>query len=133
MVKNSCLVYFSIKGEFVVEEISQILGLNPTNSHNKGDLNKVKKPYEFAVWEYGTNNGYDVIVANQMRQTIKDLVPLKDKLCYIKNNYDVTMYLQVVPHVVAGQTAPALAPSQDIVEFLYQTGTELDIDLYVES
>lgn len=66
-----------------------------------------------------------------MRETIKDLLPLKEELIKIKNEFDAYLVLEVVPEIYPGESSPCLAPSRDVIEFLYETGTEIDIDLYV--
>ena len=129
--KNSCYTYFKIVGEFDPQEISNILGLNAEKSWRIGDTRIDGSKYEFALWEFGRCNDYDVEVANQMRKTISLLVDKVDLLNKIRQQNDVSFYLEIVPEIYAEDTTPCLAPTLDIVDFCHTTRTEIDIDLYV--
>lgn len=127
-----CYTYFRIAGNFNPEIISEILQLKPQRSWKIGDIRKNGTKFEFAAWEYGYCEDYDMIVDNQIRKTISQLLPKVDKLKIIKHKYDVNFYLEIVPTVVDGETMPCLAPSLDVMKFCCDTQTEIDIDLYVE-
>ncbi len=131
MNKNKCYTYFAIKGDFNTKDISNRLDLTPTKQWDIGDYRQNGTQYDFALWEYGRCNNYDFLVEKQMRETIKDLLPLKEELIKIKNEFDAYLVLEVVPEIYLGESSPCLAPSRDVIEFLYETGTEIDIDLYV--
>ena len=42
------------------------------------------------------------------------------------------IYLQVVPTLCVDESTPALAPSMTVMDFCYETRTQIDIDLYLE-
>ena len=129
--RNNCYTYFKIVGEFEPQEISHILGLNAEKSWRIGDTRIDSSKYEFAVWEIGRCNDYDVEVANQMRKTISLLKDKVDLLNKIRQENDVSFYLEIVPTIYAEETTPCLAPTLDVIDFCHSTRTELDIDLYV--
>ena len=130
--RNSCYTYFRITGDFEPDEISNLLGLSPSESWRIGDLTRGgRSRYDFASWEYGRCEEYDVIVANQMMMTIRDLVTKVDILRDIKRRYSVDFSLEVVPSICAGEINPCLAPNREEIEFCYLTKTDMDIDLYV--
>ncbi len=87
--------------------------------------------YDFALWEYGRCDEYDVYVENQMMDTIKDLIPNESVLQSIKEKYDVDFTLEIVPSIYVGEINPCLAPNREVIEFCYKTGTNIDIDMYV--
>ena len=60
-----------------------------------------------------------------------ELFVKSDVLNEIKNEFDVTYTLEVVPTVYADNTSPCLAPSLKVIDFCHATRTEIDIDLYV--
>lgn len=117
--KNSCYTYFKIVGEFDPQEISNILGLNAEKSWRIGDTRIDGSKYEFAFWEFGRCNDYDVEVAKQMRKTISLLVDKVDLLNKIRQQNDVSFYLEIVPEIYAEDTTPCLAPTLDIVDFCH--------------
>lgn len=129
--KNSCYTYFKIVGEFDPQEISNILGLNAEKSWRIGDTRIDGSKYEFALWETGRCNDYDVEVANQMSKTIALLRDKVDLLNKIRQENDVSFYLEIVPTLYSEESTPCLAPTLDVIDFCHSTRTELDIDLYI--
>ncbi len=130
--KNSCYTYFRIAGDFAPDEVTKMLVLTPYKSHRIGDARPGgKSKYDFAGWEFGKCEEYDVYVENQMLKTIKPLLGKVDILKEIKQKYDVAFFLEVVPTVHRGEPTPCLAPTLEIMKFCLETGTKIDIDLYV--
>ncbi len=66
-----------------------------------------------------------------MFKTIKDLIPLKEELVKIMKEFDVSFTLQVVAEIYIDDEKPCLNPSRDIIKFLHETETNLDIDYYI--
>ena len=129
--RSSCYTYFKITGDFNPDDISKILGLTSKKQWSIGDLRRNGTKYDFALWEYGRCNDYDVFVENQMMKTIEHLMPKIEILNEIKRKFDVFFTLEVVPSVYAGDTAPCLAPNREVMKFCCETNTNIDIDLYV--
>ncbi len=129
--ENSCYTYFRIVGSFDPMEVSALLGLEPLRAWKIGDLRKDGARYDFASWEIGRCDKYDICVENQMRQTISPLLDKIDLLRAIGESNDVKFTLEIVPTVYAHNDSPCLAPSLDIIDFCHATRTEIDIDLYV--
>ena len=129
--KNSCYTYFAIKGLFDPDEITSIIGLTPTKQWSIGDLRQNGTVRNFAMWEYGRCDEYDVFVENQMMSTITDLMPKTNILQKIYELYDVSFHLEVVPSVYVGEITPCISPNRAVLEFCYLTKTGIDIDLYV--
>lgn len=107
------------------------MGLLPERQWRIGDKRKDGTVYDFALWEFGRCDAYDVLVENQMLHTIEQLLPKVELLQDIKRNYDVFYTLEIVPSIYAEEIAPCLAPSKQIMKFCCETDTEIDIDLYV--
>lgn len=129
---TSCYTYFRISGDFDPDTISELLGLTPDKSWKIGDTRKDgKSKYDFACWHFGTCKEYDVLVVNQMLKTITPLLSKVNILREIKEKFDVVFTLEVVPTVRFDESTPCLAPSIQVMQFCCDTGTEIDIDLYV--
>lgn len=131
MKENNCYTYFAIKGDFKTDEISKKLNLTPTKKWDIGDKRKNGTVYDFSLWEYGRCKDKDIFLENLMFKTIKDLLPLKEELLKIMKEFDVSFTLQVVAEFYKDEEKPCLNPSRDIIKFLYETETDLDIDYYV--
>ena len=129
--RNSCYTYFKIVGDFNPDDISALLNLTPEKSWKIGDLRRNGTKFDFAYWEIGRCSEYDVEVENQMRKTIAVLQDKIPVLNQIREKYDVSFFLEIVPEIYANDTNPCLAPSLDIIDFCHATRTEIDIDMYV--
>ena len=129
--RNTCYTYFKIVGQFDPEAITALLNLEPEKSWKIGDTRRNGTQYDFALWEIGRCNEYQAIVAEQMRKTISPLLEKIPLLNKIREENDVSFYLQIVPTVYPDDISPCLAPTLDIIDFCHATRTEVDIDLYV--
>ena len=129
--KNSCYTYFRMTGIFEPDEISARLGLRPDRQWRVDDRRKNGTAYDFASWTFGRCDTYDIVTAKQMLKTIEPLLSKGDILRRIKQEFDVYLALEIVPCVYPGESTPCLAPTAQIMQFCLETGTELDIDLYV--
>ena len=129
---TNCYTYFCISGDFNPDIITELLGLIPDKSWKIGDTRPGgKSKYDFANWHFGTCKEYDIIVENQMLKTITPLLSKVNILREIKRKFDVCFTLEVVPTVRFDESTPCLAPSIQVMQFCCDTGTEIDIDLYV--
>lgn len=129
---TNCYTYFRITGNFNPDTISELLGLTPDKSWKIGDTRKNgKSKYDFACWHFGTCEEYEVLVENQMLKTIKPLLSKVEILRNIKRQFDVHFTLEVVPTVRFDESSLSLAPSIQVMQFCCDTGTEIDIDLYI--
>ena len=129
--RNSCYTYFKIVGDFNPDDISALLNLTPEKSWKIGDLRRNGTKFDFAHWEIGRYSEYDVEVENQMSKTIAVLQDKIPVLNQIREKYDVSFFLEIVPEIYANDTNPCLAPSLDIIDFCHATRTEIEIDMYV--
>ena len=132
MKRTKCYTYFRIVGNFNPEIITTLLCLNPYNSWKIGDTRKNGAKYDFANWDFGYCDKYDIDVDNQMRTTINPLLAKADILNEIKRKYDVDFYLEIVPTIFPDDILPCLSPSLDVMKFCCDTQTKIDIDLYLE-
>ncbi len=131
MTENSCYTYFRITGDFEPDIITERLGLLPDKSWKIGDKRCNGMLYDFASWEIGRCEQYDVLIENQMHKTIAPLIDKVDLLNEIRNEFNVVFTLEIVPEIHADNTTPCLAPSLQVIDFCHATRTEIDIDLYV--
>lgn len=131
MTKNSCYTYFRITGNFNPDVVTQKLGLQPDRSWKVGDKRLNGTMYDFAAWEFGRCDQYDLLSKNQMHITIGPLLDKIDLLNEIRNDFDVAFTLEIVPTIYISNSNPCLAPSLKVIDFCHATRTEIDIDLYV--
>ena len=128
---NSCYTYFCIIGNFDPDVISEKLSLTPERSRRIGDKISGGNVCSSARWEIGRCEEYDVHVENQMRKTISALLDKTDLLNQIREEFDVEFFLEIVPSIYVDDITPCLAPPLDVIDFLHQTRTKIDIDMYL--
>ncbi len=131
MQRNSCYTYFSIKGMFEPDIITDILQLKPDTTWRFTDLRRDGNPYGFSFWSYGKCDAYDIETENQIKKTISKLLPKVNLLNAIQQKYDVNYTLHIVPEVCADETAPTLSSDLEIIDFCYAVRATIDVDLYV--
>lgn len=132
MSENTCYTYFRIAGDFDPDLVTERLDLQPDKSWKIGDKRRNGTECDFASWEIGRCEEYDVLTENQIHKTIAPLIDKIDRLNEIRNEFNVDFTLQIVPTVYADNASPCLAPSLQVIDFCHATRTEIDIDLYVE-
>ena len=128
---TDCYTYFCIKGNFDPDEISEMLGLVPNDFHKIGDKRNDGTSFDFALWEFGRCDSYEILVENQMIKTVLPLISKTDVLLQIKQRFNVSFTQEVVSTVRFDEPTPCLAPSLEVMKFCCDTGTDLDIDLSV--
>ena len=131
--KNNCYTYFRIVGDFDPDVISVRLGITPDECWKPGDLRRDGSLHTVSCWTCGRCYEYDVCVENQMQKTISGLLDKIDILNQIRNDFDVSFYLEVVPEIYVDDINPCLAPSLEVIDFCHATRTEIDIDMYIYS
>ncbi len=131
MDSNSCVTALYFRGNFDPEEIVARLGVKPDTMWKKTDLRRDGKPYGFDFLAFGTCKDYDVYVENQMRKTIAPFEAKAEEIAAIRREYDLKVYLEIVPKIYPDEPTPCLAPGLDIIDFCHATRTEIDIDLYL--
>lgn len=131
MKENRCYTYFRITGNFDPDVITERLRLQPNKAHKIGDKRRNGTTYDFSSWIFGYCDKYDVFIENQMQTTISPLLDKVDLLNEIREKFDLTFTLEIVPTVYAANPSPCLAPSMNVIDFCHSTKTQIDIDLYV--
>ena len=129
--RNACYTYFKIVGNFDPDIVSELLNLKPEKSWKIGDLRRNGTRYDFACWEIGRCEEYDVEVEKQMMKTIEVLQDKIHLLNQIREEYEASLFLVIVPTIYVNDINPCLAPSLEVMDFCHATRTKIDIDLYI--
>ena len=128
---NRCTTYFRMVGDFDPNEITKKLGLKPFECWKKGMRRHGGSLYTVSAWHFGKCDTYDPDTARQMEQTIRELRGKTELLREIREKYEVSYYLEVVPRLYPGNVTPSLSPSPEVLEFCHATKTLVDIDMYL--
>ena len=70
MSKNTCCTYFRVTGDFDPDLVTERLGLQPDIFWKIGDKRRNGTEYDFASWEIGHCEEYDVLTKNQSAKSI---------------------------------------------------------------
>lgn len=84
-------------------------------------------------YEIEVNRKYDVDINNMVRKTIKHFVGKEKEVKQMLQKLDAELSLEIIPYLCADSEYPnpILSMDKDIIAFLHQSGTELDIDYYI--
>lgn len=144
--KPICTTSFVFQFEFDSEKNTKILRESRECSpeqigiYNKDEVEQaiiktlgVEPIFNRHHFEIGRNGDYNVYVSEMCRQTLKDLFGKEDRINALKAKYNLTTALSIVPHIAANGKTPnqCLSLDNDIIEFLYKTRTQMDLDYYV--
>lgn len=79
------------------------------------------------------NKNYDVDVNNMLRATLAPFFGKEERMKNIANEFGIKFVLEIVPELYASSPLPTpiLSLDKDIIEFLYLSGAEHDLDLYL--
>lgn len=126
-------VYFSIFGDsFSIDEVTEKLLLNPTESYNKGDVIR-KEPSLLlrreTVWNYGIEYEESYDIMDQVNQVLNVLESRKDILIELSKEFEIEFLFMIVICVRDGQ-GPALYLDKRIIKFAGTINAEIHFDVY---
>jgi len=134
METGSSYVYFALTGDnFDTDEVTNRIGISPTDSWRKGDKGKYKPILEFASWRLSTDKGQEYM---QIDKLVDEIVSkLFDKIEIIndlKRQFQLDSVLEIVLYIDTNEdnSTPALGHDLKTIEFLYRTQTKTDVDIY---
>ncbi len=83
--------------------------------------------------EINTCTEYSPVVDEMTAHTLHNLIGNEDKLVALKQKYNLTYTLEIIPKIdhASNQSNPCLSPADEVIAFLYKSQTSLDIDYYV--
>lgn len=134
METNEGRVYFALDGDdFNPDEVTEFLGLKPTNIRRKGSRVSGKIP-KFNSWEISTEQVINecVDIYELSTKLIEVLKPKLDLILQVKERFDAESRFQVVLTFSANEehSAPAIGFEVETIEFLGTVGASIDIDTY---
>lgn len=134
MKNHKCRTYFLITGNFDAKDILNTLDVENYEVFKKGEEYKIsKRKREFDEIKIGFNDKYNVDINEMIRETLKDVINKTDVLKMLKKEFNLDYALVLVPEIYSDseEPNPLLSLDRDIIEFLYLTETDIDLDYYV--
>ena len=132
--KNEVEVYFSLKGDFDPDLISMKLDIEPTRKNKKGDKGQYSQRLNFSLWEFSSGKISDesVDIYEISSDLVENLSTKVKTINKIIDEYQLISTLQTVICLAPDEDAstPVLGFNLDVIKFLYQTKTAIDVDIY---
>ncbi|MBQ8738697.1 MAG: DUF4279 domain-containing protein [Clostridia bacterium] len=131
---HKCHTYFRITGDIDPDFISYALGASPDKFIKKGTRlpisNRVTENDDYII---GYNDNYNVDINEMIRVTLGDIIDKAELLCKMRVQMHYEYYLVVVPKIESDsdEPSPILSLDKDIIEFLYKSGAQHDLDYYI--
>lgn len=127
-------VYFALTGDnFDPQMITERIGIRPTESWMTGDKGKYKQRLNYSLWELSTLKGREYLfIGSLVEELISSLYDKIDIINTLKSEFKLNSVLQIVLDVDTNeeQSTPALGFDLKTIEFLFKTGTTIDVDIY---
>ena len=134
MESGGSYVYFALTGDnFDTDEVTNRLGIRPTNSWRKGDKGFYKSALEFAMWELSTDKGKEyILIDNLVDEIVSKLYNKIEIINDLKKQFQLNSVLEIVLYIDTNEdnSTPALGHDLKTIEFLYRTQTKTDVDIY---
>ncbi|WP_405379193.1 DUF4279 domain-containing protein [Nonlabens sp. Asnod3-A02] len=131
---SNTYVYFSLIGDdFDTNELTERLGIKPTESRNKGDKGNYNSSLRFSCWKISTEKGKEYYNVYKLIEEIVEILYSKiDIIIMLKDEYQLDSVLQIVLDIDINpnQSTPALGYDLKTIDFLHQTKTTIDVDIY---
>lgn len=134
MKNHKCRTFFVITGDFNAKDVLNALEVDNYEVFNKGEEYKIsKRKREFDEIKIGFNENYNVDINEMIRATLKGIINKTDVLKTLKKELSLDYALVLVPEIYSDseEPNPLLSLDRDIIEFLYLTETDIDLDYYV--
>lgn len=134
METENTYVYFALTGaDFDLQNVTQRIGVHPTQKWNKGDKGIYKKALEYSCWKLATNKEEKcILIGSLVDEVINKLFDKIEIINELKNQYNLDSVLEIVMYINTNeeQVIPALSYSLKSIEFLHRTQTITDVDIY---
>lgn len=120
-------------GDFSPEVITELLGITPYRYRRMGEPRKNGRgTSRFSSWSACYQDTPALDTQEQVMKIVHTLSPKIPILQTIKQQYNVSFSILIVPHIYHEQS-PGIVFGREIIDFCYHTGTDIGVDLYVYS
>ena len=134
-IPNKCYVYFGLRGDFVPEELTQRIGITPTESCLQGARIPKRGIPKTSIWNISTDKvvAEFVDVYELADQIIDQIGGKADEFRQVIEELGLHAVLEVVIHFSTDDnvSTPAIGFSSRVLNFLADVGATIDIDTYI--
>ena len=134
MTVNHSYVYFALKGDkFNPDHVTNRLGILPTEVRRKGEsIGNSGNQIKFSAWYLYAGKIDNLFVNKLAEDVVERLFDKIDIINSLKKEFNLTSILETVLYIDENQevSTPVIGHDLNVIEFLYRTNTETDVDIY---
>ncbi len=133
MEKPGSYVYFAFHGDtFQPSIITKHLNVSPTDSWGKGDPGKYIRQQKYSCWQISSIQNETLDLNSLVNEVIDKLKDKTEIINWLKVQYQLDTVLEIIMYVDVNeeQSTPMLGHESSVIEFLHNTGTVTDVDIY---
>lgn len=134
------MAYFCLVGDhFPLEEITEVLTIEPTETYTKGDIIEKNRATTFSPevrkrvetdWTLSTGYQESYDINDQLKSLLNFLEGKQKDIIRLKKKYELTSIFIIVIEIENNQT-PAMCLEKEIIDYASTIGAEIHFDLYV--
>ena len=115
--------------DFPVHKVTELLGIQPTETRVKGELGENQFPHRYTSWKYSSGYQETLEVDKVLMEVLEPFENKVQEILAVKEKYQVDTVIQLVIEIYDGRT-PGLVIDPRVSKFGGDIGANIDIDLY---
>lgn len=124
---------FIMVGEnFPINEVTQVLQLEPSEAYNRGDFSKSMKQRLESCWSISTPYESSIDINIQLLKVIEKIKPKQNVLMYLKDQYSLQFMFMIVINI-EDNDKPAVYLEVDTIHFSSAIGASINFDYFIYS
>lgn len=132
MIQSNSYVYFAFRGDnFDPDVLTQKLQINPSDSWRTGDPGKYIQQQKNSCWMLKSTENELLNLDKLVEEVIAKLSDKVEMINILKKEYNLETILEIIMYVDVNeeQSTPWISHNKQILNFLYFTGTTMDLDI----
>ncbi|XOV94345.1 MAG: DUF4279 domain-containing protein [Bacteroidota bacterium] len=133
MNHSNSYVYFAFQADnFDPNELTIELGISPTDSWRTGEQGKYIQQQKYSCWQLKSTSDELLDMDKLVNEVVSQLSKKIELINNLKQRYKLDTVLVVVMYIDINeeQSTPYLGLNSEVIDFLHQTRTETDLDIY---
>ena len=136
-MNNIGRVYFGLKGDFIPDEITEFIGIQPTKALREGERDPERNIPRCSIWNFSSETiDAEVVDVYELSDwVINQLSPKQQEIKQAIRKWNLYAVLEVVLYISTDEevSTPAIGFEQSTINFLADVGATIDIDTYRNS
>ena len=133
MNQSNSYVYFAFQGDdFDPNLVTTELGIEPTDSCGVGEPGKYIQQQKYSCWQLKSTSDELLDMDKLVNEVVSQLSDKIDLIKGLKERYNLDTVLEIVMYIDINEekSTPFLGHNSEVINFLHQTGTTTDVDIY---